>query len=105
MARSGARAVDPAVMRAGQLTNQDLRDAASRLVEEWRDLPPGSVLRCFARSVRAVLRAGCAPPHVAGEAERVTRELLAQRPAGPAVRLRTGPLVAVPRVPRPRRAS
>lgn len=105
MARAGARDVEPAGARAGELSNQDLRDAASRLVEEWRELPPGSVLRCFARSVRAVLRAGCAPPHVPGEAERMTRELLAHRPSGAAVRRRTGPFVAVPRVPQPRRAS
>ncbi len=104
MSGPGARGVVAGATRPGRLTSQDLHDAAARLVEEWHELPPGSVLRCFARAVRAVLRAGCAPPHVVGEAEEMTRQLLAQRPSGRPAR-RSGPLVPRPRVPSPRRAS
>jgi hypothetical protein len=78
--------------RSSSLTNQSLRDAADRLVEERPDLAPGSVLRCFSRSVRAALRAGCQPAAVVAEAERITREVLAQRVPGP-------------RIPRQRRAA
>jgi hypothetical protein len=74
------------------LTNQSLRDAADRLLEERPDLAPGSVLRCFSRSVRAALLSGCQPAAVVAEAERITREVLAQRVPGP-------------RVPRQRRAA
>jgi hypothetical protein len=77
---------------SASLTNQSLRDAADRLVHERPDLAPGSVLRCFSRSVRAALLAKCHPADVVAEAERITREVLAQRLPGP-------------RVPRPRRAA
>jgi hypothetical protein len=78
--------------QSARLTNQSLREAADRLVEERPDLPPGSVLRCFSKSVRAALLARCLPGDVVAEAERITRELLTQRPPGP-------------RVPRQRRAA
>lgn len=88
-----------------RVTNQSLREAADRLVDERPDLPPGSVLRCFSRSVRAALLSGCPATRVAGEAERLTREMLAQRP-GPVVR-RHQPegRRSLTRVPQPRRAS
>lgn len=84
--------------------SQDLRAAADRLVEDLRDLPPGSVLRCFFRSVRATVRDGWPPSQVVPEAERRTRELLARR-RGDAEEpsRRAGPGVDVPPVPRPRR--
>ena len=74
-------------------TNRDLRDAASRLVEERPDQAPGSVLRCFSKAVRAALLAGVPTAHVAAEAEHLARWQLARRPSGPS------------RVPRPRSAS
>lgn len=94
-------------MPAGPVTslaNQDLRDAAARLVAERGDLPPGSVLRCFSRAVRAALLRGCAPDQVVVEAERLTQELLARRPIGERRHGRAEKVIG-PRVPRPRRAS
>ena len=87
------------------MTSQSLQDAAARLVAERRDLPPGSVLRCFCRSVRTALLRGCPPTQVASEAERLTRELLAQRPQGGVRQRRAQQRVSGPRVPVPRRAS
>jgi hypothetical protein len=90
---------------AERLSNQALRDAAWRLLDERDDLAPGSVLRCFARAVRAVLRAGCEASQVAVVAEQVARELLDQRPTGLDVRSGAGQRVDPLQVPRPRRAS
>lgn len=89
----------------GRLTNHDLRDAADRLVAARRDLPAGSVLRTFSRSVRVALLEGVPLAKVVPEAERRAGELLAQRPAGhdhprPRDRSRAG----APVPPRPRRA-
>ena len=63
-----------------RLTNQDLRDAADRLLGDRCDVPPGSVLRTFSRSVRAALLDGFLTSEVVAEAERRTRDLLAERP-------------------------
>ena len=87
------------------LTNQDLREAADRLVLDRCDVPAGSVLRTFSRSVRTALLDGFLTSEVVAEAERRTRELLAQRPAaGGRPRLRDWAGVRAPEVPRPRRA-
>lgn len=87
------------------LTNQDLREAADRLVHDRRDVPPGSVLRSFSRSVRAALLDGFLTSEVVAEAERRTKDLLAQRPAsGGRVPLRAWAGVRAPEVPRPRRS-
>jgi hypothetical protein len=87
------------------LTNHDLREAADRLVLDRCDVPAGSVLRTFSRSVRTALLDGFLTSEVVAEAERRTRELLAQRPAaGGRPRLRAWAGVSVPEVPRPRRA-
>ena len=104
MPRRLERRDDLAVGCAEQLSNQALRDAAWRLLDERGDLAPGSVLRCFARAVRAVLRAGCEASTVAAVAEQLARELLEQRPTGLDVRQGNG-LRVIPQVPRPRRAS
>ena len=88
-----------------QMTSQSLQVAAARLVAERRDLAPGSVLRCFSRSVRIALLRGCPPAQVAPEAERLTRELLARRPQGGVRQLRTRQRATGARVPAPRRAS
>jgi hypothetical protein len=86
------------------LTNQDLRDAADRLVHDRSDVPAGSVLRTFSRSVRTVLLDGFLASEVVAEAERRTRDLLAERPAaGGRPRLRAWAGVRGPEVPRPRR--
>ena len=87
------------------LTNQDLREAADRLVLDRCDVPAGSVLRTFSRSVRTALLDGFLTSEVVAEAERRTRELLAQRPAaGGRPRLRAWAGVRAPEVPQPRRA-
>lgn len=52
-------------------THRALRETAARLMAQWDDLPAGSVLRCYSRAVRTVVRAGCAPERVPREAERV----------------------------------
>ena len=62
------------------LTNQDLREAADRLVLDRCDVPAGSVLRTFSRSVRTALLDGFLTSEVVAEAERRTRDLLAERP-------------------------
>ena len=87
------------------LTNADLREAADRLVLDRCDVPAGSVLRTFSRSVRAALLDGFLTSEVVAEAERRTRELLAQRPAtGGRPHLRAWAGVRALEVPRPRRA-
>ena len=87
------------------LTNQDLREAADRLVLDRCDVPAGSVLRTFSRSVRTALLAGFLPWVVVGAAERRPRALLAQRrAAGGRPRLRAWAGVRAPEVPQPRRA-
>lgn len=86
------------------LTNRELREAADRLVGDRRDVPPGSVLRTFSRSVRSALLDGVSTAEVVAEAERRTRELLAQRPAGGRPHLRDWAGVGAPDVPAPRRA-
>lgn len=87
-----------------RLTNRELRDAADRLVHDRRDVPAGSVLRTFSRSVRTALLDGFSTSEVVPEAERRTRELLAQRPAaGGRSHLRAWAGVGAPEVPRPRR--
>ncbi|KQV69576.1 hypothetical protein ASC64_06940 [Nocardioides sp. Root122] len=105
MPRRLERRTNLAVGGAEQLSNQALSDAASRLLDERGDLAPGSVLRCFARSVRAVLRAGCEASQVAVAAEQLTRELLEQRPTGLGPPRGIGPHAHLLQVPRPRRAS
>ena len=55
------------------LTNQDLREAADRLVLDRCDVPAGSVLRTFSRSVRTALLDGFLTSEVVAEAERRTR--------------------------------
>ena len=50
--------------QSARLTNQSLREAADRLVEERPDLPPGSVLRCLSKSVRAAHLDRCRPTDV-----------------------------------------
>ena len=86
-----------------RLTNQDLREAADRLLRDRRDVPAGSVLRTFSRSVRAALLDGFLTSEVVAEAERRTRAMLAERPAaGGRRRLRAWAGVQVADVPRPR---
>ena len=63
------------------------------------------LLRTFSRSVRTALLDGFLSSEVVAEAERRTRELLAQRPAaGGRRRLRAWAGVRAPEVPGPRRA-
>jgi hypothetical protein len=86
------------------LTNQELREAADRLLADRRDVPAGSVIRTFSRSVRTTLLDGFSTSEVVAEAERRTREPPAPRPAAaarPYLRMWAG--VGVLAVPRPRR--
>ena len=87
---------------AVRTANQDLRQAADRLVEQHTDLPPGSVLRCFSTSVRTLLLAGRPFPEVVTEAERLTRQKLEHRSLHDWHR-RAALGAGEPRVPRPRR--
>lgn len=89
---------------AAIMANRSLQEASARLVAERGDLPPGSVLRCFCRSVRTALLRGCPPTQVASEAEQLARELLDRRPQGGAHERRAKQGVSGPRVPVPRRA-
>lgn len=91
--------------QASRLTNQALLDVAGRLVEERRDLPPGSVLRCFSRAVRTALLRGYPPVQVPAEAERMTRELLGRRPSAQGSTRRRQARPGTVLVPRPRRAG
>lgn len=61
--------------------NERLLDAAARLVEEWPDVPTGSVLRCFSRAVWIVRGAGCPPDRLAAESSRLASALLELRGA------------------------
>jgi hypothetical protein len=88
-----------------QSANRAIREAADRLVAERGDLPPGSVLRCFSKSVRTALLRGYAVPEVAAVAERLTRQELALRPVGEHRHRRAGRWAMDLRVPRPRTAS
>ena len=54
-------------------------DAASRLVEEIKDVPAGVVLRSYWRAVRFVRHAGCPLPAMAAEADLLARDLLVAR--------------------------
>jgi hypothetical protein len=58
---------------------RELVDTADRLVHEYDDLPPGSVLRCYSRAVTGARRAGVQEPALAEVAERHTRSILARR--------------------------
>lgn len=89
----------------GRVTNHELREAAARLVDEHPDLPPGSVLRCFSRSVRIALLTGYPAAQVVVEAERLARDLLSQRCPASDGGHQYGIRTTAPRVPQPRRAS
>lgn len=85
-----------------QSTSRALREAADRLVAERSDLPPGSVLRSFSKSVRTALLRGCPFPEVAAVAELLAQQDLAQRPGSDDRRWRTTQRTRDLRVPRPR---
>jgi hypothetical protein len=59
--------------------NQQLLQAAERLVREYDDLAAGSVLRCYARAVQRRTRTGCPADVLAESAERLAREQLDRR--------------------------
>lgn len=59
--------------------HQALLDAAAMLVEEFDEVPAGRVLRCFSRAVGHLRHHGCPTARLAGEAERLTRDMLAGR--------------------------
>lgn len=60
-------------------TQRNLMDAALRLVGDHEEVPAGSVLRCFARSVMLARRTGTPARDLAERAEAVARRLLAGR--------------------------
>jgi hypothetical protein len=59
--------------------NQQLFEAAERLVREYDDLAAGSVLRSYARAVQRRTRTGCPPERLAESSERLAREQLDRR--------------------------
>jgi len=59
--------------------NHQLLEVAERLTAEFDHVPAGSVMRCFARAVQVARRSGCLAVSLPQSAERMTRELLAER--------------------------
>jgi hypothetical protein len=57
-------------------TDTDLLDAGVRLVDDHPHFPAGTVLMCFYRTVWCLRRTGCPPTMLAGEAERMSRDML-----------------------------
>jgi hypothetical protein len=57
----------------------ELMSLTIRLVEEYPEMPAGSVMRCVARAVRRAVVAGTPGSHVPAEAERRARHALAGR--------------------------
>jgi len=53
-----------------------------RMVDDYPELPAGSVMRCVARAVRLALAAGAAGEEIPAEAERTARHALARRSTG-----------------------
>jgi hypothetical protein len=58
---------------------EEMLDAAARLVEEVDDAPAGVVLRSYWRAVRFLRHTGCPLPAMAVEADLVARDLLVAR--------------------------
>ena len=82
------------------LTNEDLREAADRLVLDRCDVPAGSVLRTFSRSVRTALLDGFLTSEVVAEAERRAGSCWPSgRPRAVAPACATGPVCAPLRCP------
>jgi hypothetical protein len=93
---------EPSASQVARSTNQALREAADRLVGEWRHVPPGSVLRTFSSSVRTALLEGHAFPELTAVAELRTRQALALRSLDDRRSRRTAARPRNERVPRPR---
>ncbi len=70
--------------------NQQLLEAAERLVREYDDLTAGSVLRGYARAVQRRTRTGCPPERLAESAERLARDQLDRRRSARESRFLTG---------------
>ena len=66
-------------LHPGWAKNDELADVARRLIDEYADFPPGSVLRCLSRAVAGARSWGCPPQFLASTAEGSTRWMLAQR--------------------------
>jgi hypothetical protein len=85
----------------------ELMSLTIRLVEEYPEMPAGSVMRCVARAVRRAVVAGTPGNQVPAEAERTARYALAGRTVSQRQRhhLRTeaGPIPA--RTPRRNRRT
>jgi hypothetical protein len=58
---------------------EEMLDAAARLVEDVDDAPAGVVLRSYWRAVHLLRHAGCPLPGMAAEADLVARGLLVAR--------------------------
>ena len=59
--------------------NHELVEVLERLVAEFERLPAGSVMRCFAGAVQVARRSGCPTSSLPQDAERMTRQVLAER--------------------------
>lgn len=87
-------------MNPALLLRRRLVETAAGLADEYRAHPAGSVLRCYARAVRMVRRAGCGDEELPAAARRAAVEMLSAR------RLEeTARLSVVPRQRRPGWAS
>lgn len=59
--------------------HDDLLARVAGLVDERPDVPAGSVLRAFSRSVRQLRQEGCPVDEMPARAERMTRETIGNR--------------------------
>jgi hypothetical protein len=59
--------------------HDELMSVTLRLVEEYSELPAGSVMRCVARAVRRALMTSTPPEQIPTWAERTARLALADR--------------------------
>ena len=57
----------------------ELLDVADRLVEEFAEVPAGSVLRCLATAVHMARGAGASPEDLGTRAEELARRILRDR--------------------------
>lgn len=57
----------------------ELLHVADGLVEDFAEVPAGSVLRCLARAVHSVRVRGCAPEDLGTRAEELVRHMLRDR--------------------------
>ncbi len=56
--------------------SSELLNVADRLVQDFAEVPAGSVLRCLALAVQAARASGSSPADLGEQAERLARDML-----------------------------